>query len=170
MARGSGTIDLQSAGTTPAGSYAFSFSGGSCHPHPVCHGRQLYSRLRRSHYCWPCRLQRWRPSHPAGQTLTGSVLVTRPLASTTLTTSAVRLRSRSTCSPIDATHLKFIEMDTTATLSGDAYSQTSTPYPPGPWPSLCRAHPMKAPLLPLAASWSLTALATSPARPPRTAK
>ena len=33
--------------------------------------------------------------------------------------------------PIDATHLKFIEMDTTATLSGDAFSQTSTAIPTG---------------------------------------
>ncbi len=32
---------------------------------------------------------------------------------------------------IDASHLKFIEMDATATLSGDAYSQTTTNVPTG---------------------------------------
>jgi hypothetical protein len=32
---------------------------------------------------------------------------------------------------VDATHLKFIEMDSTATLTGDAFSQTSTTMPVG---------------------------------------
>ncbi len=125
---GSGTLDLQASGATPAGTYAFSLSGGeSSSGNPwatvgnftvsggTISGSDDFNE---------------NPLAFAGSTLTGS-LALGPSASpaTNLivdsSTSSQVFNGLFDAVAIDATHLKFIEMDSTATLSGDAYSQTS---------------------------------------------
>lgn len=133
FATGSGTLDLQSADTTPTGSYAFSLSGASYSDSPwatvgnfTLTGETIagLDDLNEGGLL----------SFPA-QSLSGS-LVLGP-SSSPATTLTVENDGSTVFSglfdvfAIDATHLKFIEMDTTATLAGDAYSQTSTTVPTG---------------------------------------
>jgi hypothetical protein len=124
---GSGTLDLQAAGVTPTGSYAFSLSGASSSSGSswatvgnfTLSGATLsgFDDFNESGIAFPA------------STLTGSLALgpsTTP--STTLnvaSTSGGVFSGVFDAFAIDATHLKLIEMDTTATLSGDAYSQTS---------------------------------------------
>ena len=128
---GSGTLDLQAANTTPTGAYAFSFSGASSSGSTwaaagnfsvsggiISSGLEDFNEGALLNY--------------NAEALTGSLALgpsTSP--STTLVTSVFPSGMLFDAVAIDATHLKFIEMDTTATLSGDAYSQTSTALPTG---------------------------------------
>ena len=67
----------------------------------------------------------------AGQTLTGNVVLgPSSTPSSTLSTTQFGAKTYDVFA-IDASHLKFIEMDASATLSGDAYSQSSTLMPSG---------------------------------------
>ncbi len=124
VASGSGTLDLQTAGVTPAGTYAFSFSGadGTGNAFATVGAFTLGSGGA---------ITGFEDFNDGGiaytsQTLTGSV-VAGPSSNpaTTLTTTPFKTQTFDVF-PIDANHLKFIEMDTTATFSGDAFSQTST--------------------------------------------
>ena len=119
---GSGTLDLQAAGVTPAGSYAFSFSGNNSGGSPwATAGNFTLSGTTAS------GLEDFNEAgiitYPA-QSLGGSVVVSSTAPLTTLDFPNIGSLTFDVF-PIDATHLKFIEMDTTATLSGDAFSQTS---------------------------------------------
>jgi hypothetical protein len=128
---GSGTIDLQASGVSPAGSYAFSFSGASYTGTSwATAGNFAYNG---GSIDGLDDLNEGGILSYAGSTLTGS-LVLGP--STTPATTLTFQSNGSTVFSglfdvyaIDATHLKFIEMDETATLSGDAYSQTSPTLP-----------------------------------------
>ncbi|MFZ0419607.1 MAG: hypothetical protein WAM04_16020 [Candidatus Sulfotelmatobacter sp.] len=132
---GSGTIDLESAGTTPAGAYAFSFSGGSFSQSPIPYAAVGNFTLGAGGAISTGLVD----SNEGGLipslqgSLTGSVIISSTAPSTTLTFPQFGTLTFDVF-PIDATHLKFIEMDTTATLSGDAYSQTSTALPTGTLP------------------------------------
>ncbi|HXM66480.1 MAG TPA: hypothetical protein VN911_07090 [Candidatus Acidoferrum sp.] len=124
---GSGTLDLQTAGVTPTGTYAFSLSGANFSGSPwATVGNFAIS----------------------GTSLTGLddlnegglVAFSDPLSGTFqlgpsstpgTTLSAGSFNGTFDVFAIDATHLKFIEMDSTAILSGDAFSQTSTALPTG---------------------------------------
>jgi hypothetical protein len=131
-ASGSGTLDVQTAGTTPTGSYAFGFSGYSvtaATPLATVGNFALGSGGSLT------GLQDFNEggilAYP-NETLTGSLVVgPSSTPTTTLTTPAFNGLIFDVYS-IDATHLKFIEMDTFATLSGDAFSQTSGTMPTGP--------------------------------------
>jgi hypothetical protein len=128
---GSGTLDLQAANTTPTGAYAFSLSGASASGSPWAaagnfnvSGGTISSGLE--------DLNEDALLNYNAEALSGSLALgpsTSP--STTLVTSVFPSGMLFDAVAIDATHLKFIEMDTTATLSGDAYSQTSTALPTG---------------------------------------
>jgi hypothetical protein len=125
---GSGTLDLQASGVTPSGSYAFSLSGAASNSgspwatvgnFTVSGGTFSGSDdFNESDLAF------------SGSTITGS-LALGPSATPATTLAVVSSSSSSVFNgtfdavAIDATHLKFIEMDATATLSGDAYSQTS---------------------------------------------
>jgi hypothetical protein len=117
---GSGTIDVQTAGTTPTGSYAFSLSGGGVATvgNFTLSGGTLAG------------LEDFNDdgiAYPA-ETLGGNfVLGPSASPSTTLSTTSFSGLIFDVFA-IDATHLKFIEMDSGA-ISGDAYSQTSTTIP-----------------------------------------
>jgi hypothetical protein len=133
-ASGSGTIDLQSTGVTPTGSYAFIFSGAyngstvaTVGNFTVGTGGALtgLEDLNSSGIFY------------ADETLSGSL--TLGPSSTPATQIAAIPSSSGTANftmtydvyAIDATHLKFIEMDAIGTLAGDAYAQTSTSVPTG---------------------------------------
>jgi hypothetical protein len=128
-ATGSGTIDLQAAGVTPAGTYAFTLSGAefttSFVPWATV-GNFALSGTSASGLA---------DSNEDGilpnldGNLTGSVVVASS-PSTFLTFPQFGTLTFDVF-PIDANHLKFIEMDETATLTGDAYSQTTTAFPNG---------------------------------------
>jgi hypothetical protein len=134
FATGSGTIDLQAAGVTPSGSYAFSLSAGTYTTTPWATVGNF--TLTGTTLSGLDDLDEGPSlSYPA-QTLSGSLaLASSTGPATTLTTvdqaSATTFSGLFDAFAIDATHLKLIEMDSTATLSGDAFSQTSTAFPTG---------------------------------------
>jgi hypothetical protein len=130
---GSGTLDLQAAGVSPSGSYAFSLSGFS-------YTGTAWATVGNFAYAGGSisgldDLNEGGILSYAGATLTGS-LVLGP-STTPATTLTVESGGSTAFSglfdvyAIDATHLKLIEMDETATLSGDGFSQTSPTLPTG---------------------------------------
>jgi len=132
-ATGSGTLDLQTPGTSPAGSFAFIFSGAD-----VSNGTaNLFATVGNftlgSGGTISSGIEDFNESGfaYANQALTGNVVLGP--ASTPATTLNTRQFGTLTYDvfAIDAHHLKFIEMDPSGTLSGDAYSQTSTTVPAG---------------------------------------
>jgi hypothetical protein len=125
-ASGSGTIDAQAAGVTPNGTYAFSLAGATSEGSPwatvgnfTISGQSIsgLDDLNEGGVL----------AYPA-QTLTGS-LVAGPSTSPATTLFTAAFSGVFDVYVIDATHLKFIEMDDIASLSGDAYSQTSAAIP-----------------------------------------
>lgn len=126
---GSGTLDLQAAGVSPSGTYAFSLSGGNYSSGTpwAAVGNFSYSG---GDIAGLEDINEGGLLAYGGQTLTGS-LVLGPSATPATTLSTEAFSGLFDVFAIDATHLKFIEMDETATLSGDAYSQTSATMPTG---------------------------------------
>ncbi|MGO8795213.1 MAG: hypothetical protein ACLQLC_10350 [Candidatus Sulfotelmatobacter sp.] len=125
-ATGSGTLDSQTSSVTPVGTYAFSFSGASfSSDSPIATagnftigsggaltGVQDFNEDGQIAY--------------TDETLSGTfTLGPSTTPATTLTTAAFNTLTFDVYA-IDATHLKFIEMDTFATLSGDAFTQSSS--------------------------------------------
>jgi hypothetical protein len=127
---GSGTIDLQSAGTTPAGAYAFSVSGASFASSPAPYAAVGNFTLSGTTASGTVDSNEGGLIPNLEGPLTGSVVLSSTAPSTTLTFPQFGTLTFDVL-PIDATHLKFIEMDTFATLSGDAFSQASTAMPTG---------------------------------------
>jgi hypothetical protein len=124
---GSGTIDLQSAGVTPAGSYAFSFAGGTSTGTPwATVGNFTISGASVSGLDDLNEGGLLIYSNP----LSGS-LTLGPSSSPATTLTAGAFSGLFDVFAIDASHLKFIEMDTTATLSGDAFTQSTATIPIG---------------------------------------
>jgi hypothetical protein len=130
-ATGSGSLDLQTPGTLPAGSYAFIFSGAD-----VSRGTaNLFATVGNftlgSGGTISSGIEDFNESGfaYANQALTGNVVLGPASApATTLTTPQFGTLTYDVFA-INAHHLKFIEMDASGTLSGDAYSQTSTTIP-----------------------------------------
>jgi hypothetical protein len=130
---GSGTLDLQAANTTPTGAYAFSLSGAT--PTGSSWATVGNFTVTGTTIAGLDDLNEGGLLPYANSTLTGS-LVLGPSA-TPATILSIDNNGNSVLNgtfdavAIDATHLKLIEMDTTATLSGDAFSQTSAAFPTG---------------------------------------
>ncbi len=124
---GSGSLDLQAAGVSPAGSYAFIFGGadvtsGTAAPFATVGNFTLTGGTISA------GLQDFNDNEFAypGQALTGQVVLGPSVTpATTMVTTQFGTQTFDVYA-IDAAHLKFIEMDGNATLSGDAYAQTST--------------------------------------------
>ena len=131
---GSGTLDLQAANTTPTGTYAFSLSGANS-TGGSSWGTVGNFTVTGGTIAGLDDLNEGGVLAYANSTLTGA-LVLGPSA-TPATTLSIASNGSSVFNgtfdaiPIDGTHLKFIEMDATATLSGDAFSQTSATFPTG---------------------------------------
>jgi hypothetical protein len=127
-ASGSGTLDLQTSGVTPTGAYAFSFSGSDASGVFATVGNFTLGSGNTI-----TGLADFNSGGAAyvGQALTGSVILGPSATPSTVldTTSFAGLTFD--VYAIDATHLKFIELDSFGTLSGDAFSQTSTTVPTG---------------------------------------
>lgn len=126
-ASGSGTLDIQTAGTTPNGSYAFSLFGNG--------GFATVGNFTVGSGGAITGLEDFNNggSVNTDETLSGQLIVgPSSTPSTNLLTSSFGLTFD--VYAIDATHLKFIEMDAGSALEGDAYSQTSTSMPVGTLP------------------------------------
>lgn len=128
---GSGTIDAQTASVTPSGAYAFSFSGAT-------YGDTAFAAAGNFTVggggAISTGLADFNNNGAASYTnlgLSGTV-VAGPSSTpgSTLTTSQYPGLIFDVI-PVTASQLKFIEMDTTATLSGDAFSQPTTTLPSG---------------------------------------
>ena len=131
---GSGTIDLQTAGLTQAslnGPYALSLSGADGNGTGALATVGAFS-LNSSGVISAGGLEDFNdngldylPAQPSGVVTLGPTST----ASTSISTSSFALTFD--VYAIDATHLKFIEMDPTPILSGDAFSQTNAAFPTG---------------------------------------
>jgi hypothetical protein len=139
-ATGSGTLDLQTAGVTPSGSYAFSLAGATfSNGEPFATvgnftltGSTISGGLEDFNADGEVST-----NSGAGWPLTGTVVAgpsSTTLSSLTATGSTFGSTSNGTLTfdvyPIDSTHLKFIEVDSFATLLGDAFTE-STAVPTG---------------------------------------
>jgi hypothetical protein len=131
---GSGTLDLQAAGVSPSGSYAFSLSGAT-----YTSGTPWATVGNFAYSAGPISglddLNEGGVLSYIDSTLTGSLVLgpsTTPATTLTFESGSTTVfRGLFDVYAIDATHLKLIEMDETATMSGDAYSQTSPTMPVG---------------------------------------
>jgi hypothetical protein len=134
-ASGSGTLDLQTAGVTPTGPYAFILSGASTAGSPWATVGNF--TLSGATLAGTDDFNEGGNIPFTAQTLTGNfALGPSATPSTTLTTTTSGAASGFNTLTfdvfaVDATHLKFIEMDSTAILSGDAFSEPSTAMPTG---------------------------------------
>jgi hypothetical protein len=121
---GSGTLDVQTAGVTPTGTYAFSFSGLNLQTDSSFASVGNFTLGSGGAITGLEDFNSGGIAY-ANQALGGQLVLgpsTSP--STVLSTSSFTDYTYDVYA-IDATHLKFIEMDSLGTLSGDAYSQTS---------------------------------------------
>jgi hypothetical protein len=130
---GSGTLDIQTASTTPSGAYAFSFAGANSSGSFATVGNFTVGSGGSSSGLEDFNSAGipYSGTGTGGNSLSGSVVAgpsTTP--ATTLTTSAFGTLTFDVY-PINANHLKFIETDTVGTLSGDAFAQSSTAMPVG---------------------------------------
>jgi hypothetical protein len=130
VATGSGTIDLQSSGVTPSGTYAFLFTGADLSGAFATAGNFTVGSDNAV-----TGVQDFNSGGIAyaNLALTGTVVpgpATTPGSSLTVSSGGFGTLTFDVY-PIDANHLKFIEIDTTGTLSGEAYSQTSATVPTG---------------------------------------
>jgi hypothetical protein len=126
---GSGTLDLQSAGTTPTGSYAFIFSGaiGTSSSAAVGNftlgsGGTITSGIE--------DFNEGGIANNINQTLSGQVVL-GPSATPSTRINTTNISGTYDVFAINAAHLKFIEMDANGTLSGDALSQSTPTIPTG---------------------------------------
>jgi len=126
---GSGTLDAQTASVTPTGPYAFSLSGAtySGSAFAAVGNFTLGSGGAINPGSGFADFNNGALTISTAQALTGAVI---PVSSTPSTLSTQQYPSLAfDVYPIDNTHLKFVETDTNGTLSGDAYSQTTTAIP-----------------------------------------
>jgi len=129
---GTGSLDAQTASVTPSGSYAFSLSGTVGSGTFATAGNFALGSNGAINSGLVDFNDDGVAAYPA-ESLTGNVVVSSSAPSTTLNSSSYP-NLLFDVFPISASHLKFIEMDATATLLGDAYSQTSTTIPTGTLP------------------------------------
>jgi hypothetical protein len=127
-ATGSGTLDLQTANAKPAGSYAFSFTGSDSSGNLFATVGNFTMGSNGSITGLEDFNENGVPY--ANEALTGR-LVLGPSSTPSTQLATPNFTLTYDVYAIDNTHLKFIEMDTSATLSGDAYAQTSTTIPTG---------------------------------------
>jgi hypothetical protein len=129
-ATGSGTLDLQSSGTTPTGTYAFSLSGGSYASGSPFAAVGNFTVGSGGSLTGLEDVNEGGVDAFPGEPLNGS-LTLGPSSNPATTLSSAAFNGLFDVFAIDANHLKFIEMDQTATLVGDAFSQTSATLPTG---------------------------------------
>ena len=129
-ATGSGTLDLQSSGTTASGAYAFSLSGASFTSGSPFAAAGNFTVSNGGTLSGLEDVNEGGVNAFPNEPLTGTLAV-GPSSNPSTTLNSSAFSGLFDVFAINASHLKFIEMDTTATLVGDAYSQTSTTMPTG---------------------------------------
>ena len=132
-ATGSGSLDLQTPGASPAGSYAFILSGADVSSGTANLFATVGNFTLGSGGAIFSGIEDFNESGFAytNQAVTGNVVLgPASTPATTLTTQQFGTQTYDVFA-INANHLKFIEMDPSGTLSGDAYLQTSTTIPAG---------------------------------------
>ncbi len=124
-ATGSGTLDVQTAGVTPAGSYAFSFSGATFNGEPFATAGNftLSGTTATGLEDFNANSEAITNSN-AGYPLSGTISAEG--TATTLATSSTFGTLTFDVFPIDSGDLKFIEVDSIATLVGDAFTESTT--------------------------------------------
>lgn len=127
-ATGSGTLDVQTAGVTPTGAYAFLLGGATTSG--SIYGAAGNFTVSGNSLSGLADVNSGGIIAYTDQALTGSFAV-GPSSTPSTTFSSSNLGGTFDVIAVDASHLKFIELDATATLSGDAFSQTSTSLPAG---------------------------------------
>ena len=131
-ATGSGSLDLQTAGVSPAGTYAFSMAGFDYTSGTTANPFATVGNFTVGSGGAFTGVEDFNDNQFAftNEGLTGAVVL-GPSSSpaTVLSTSFGTLTFDAI--PISATHLKFIEMDAGANLVGDAFAQTTTTLPTG---------------------------------------
>jgi hypothetical protein len=128
---GSGTLDLQGSNVTPSGPYAFLLSGATySSATSFASAGNFTVGAGGSISAGAADFNNGAASTYPDETLTGTVAVSSTAPSTTFNTSTYPSLTFDVF-PIDATHLKLIEMDATAVQSGDAFAQTTTTMPVG---------------------------------------
>jgi hypothetical protein len=130
-ASGSGTIDQQTTGVTPTGTYAFLLSGNAFGASPTPLG--LAGNFAVGSGGTLTGLEDFNEGGAnvyAGATLSGT-LVAGPSSTpaTTISNPLTNSLQAYDVYVIDASHMKIIETDSFATLSGDAYAQTTATLP-----------------------------------------
>jgi hypothetical protein len=133
-ATGSGTLDVQTAGTTPTGPYAFSLAGATYAGSTFATvgnftltGSSITTGLEDFNSGGAPET-----NGGVGYPLSGTVVAGGSTSSLSSLTTSSTFGTSGTLTfdvyPIDSTHLKFIEVDSYATLSGDAFTEaTSVP-------------------------------------------
>ncbi len=132
-ATGSGTLDLQTAGAAPVGSYAFILSGADVSSGTANLFATVGDFTLESGGAISSGIEDFNDNGfaYADQPLSGQVVL-GPSSTLAMTLNTTQFGTQNyDVYPIDTTHLKLIEMDTSATLVGDAYSQTSNAVPTG---------------------------------------
>jgi hypothetical protein len=125
----SGTLDLQAANTTPTGTYAYSLSGATYSGAPFATVGNFTLGSGGAITTGLADFNNGALTISPAQALSGTVAVAST-PSTTLTTAQYPSLIFDVF-PVSGTQLKFIEMDENATLSGEAFSQTTTTIPAG---------------------------------------
>jgi len=135
-ASGSGTLDLQASGTSINGSYAFLFSGAYGTSGSLASLVTVGNFTLGAGGAISSGLEDFNSSIIAypNETVSGTVVAgpsSTPGTQLVATPSGGSAQYTITYDvyPIDASHLKFIEMDANGTLSGDAFAQSSTSMP-----------------------------------------
>ena len=128
----SGTLDLQSSGVTPTGSYAFNLFGTDYSDSPYA----TAGNLTLSGTTISSGLEDFNDNGVvyAGENLSGTVALgpsSTPGTAITPTSGAFTSTLTYDVIAIDDSHLKVIEMDQFAASAGDAYSQSSANMPQG---------------------------------------
>jgi hypothetical protein len=131
IASGSGTLDIQTANTTPSGTYAFTLSGANA--------SGTFATVGNFTVGSGGAITGLEDYNAGGVpypnlALTGSVVAGPSATPATVLNTLSFPGLTFDVYAIDASHLKFLETDGTGTLSGDAYSQTSTSMPVGTLP------------------------------------
>lgn len=128
-ASGSGSLDLQSSGTTLNGSYAFILSGAHINGTSVVQLNTAGNFSLGANGAATGIADFTSANVPyANQALTGTV-VAGPSSTPASQLASTSFTITYDVYPIDASHLKFIEMDANGTLSGDAFAQTTATMP-----------------------------------------
>lgn len=135
MATGSGTIDVQTAGVTPSGSYAFSMSGAVNTTTFATVGNFTLTGSSITGGLEDFNLGGVPSTNSnSGYPVSGSIVAGGSASSLSSITTATSFGTAGTLTvdvyPIDSTHLKLIEVDSYGSLSGDAYTESAS-FPSG---------------------------------------